>query len=102
MPNPVTQSTMPSRLEHIVGPRSYSLKLEILAMWSIGTKYRLLLYGPCIYSLHPGILLGMQSLEKKDGYDDVDIELQCDMLFILSGLCENDSSRKVGGGGARI
>ena len=28
----------------------------------------------------------------------VDVEMQCDMLFILSALCENDVHRKVWNG----
>jgi hypothetical protein len=41
----------------------------------------------------PGILLNAST--STDDNDLIDIEMQCDMLFIVSTLCEGDPHRKV-------
>ena len=43
--------------------------------------------------LFSGILLNASS--SPDENDSIDIEMQCDMLFILSCLCDGDIHRKV-------
>ena len=40
-----------------------------------------------------GILLNAST--SPDDNDSIDIEMQCDMLFIVSSLCEGDTHRKV-------
>ena len=40
-----------------------------------------------------GILLNAST--SPDENDSIDVELQCDMLFIVSSLCEGDTHRKV-------
>ena len=40
-----------------------------------------------------GILLNAST--STDENDAIDIEMQCDMLFIVASLCEGDTHRKV-------
>lgn len=42
-----------------------------------------------------GILLNAST--SPDENDAIDVEMQCDMLFIVSSLCEGDTHRKVSG-----
>jgi len=44
-------------------------------------------------SIFVGILLNAST--SPDENDSIDVELQCDMLFIVSSLCEGDTHRKV-------
>ena len=48
--------------------------------------------GNCSIS-HYVILKKYSSNEKQN--DQIDIEIQCDILFIITCICENDSHRKV-------
>lgn len=50
------------------------------------------LTNPCL-SICVGILLNAST--SPDENDSIDVELQCDMLFIVSSLCEVDTHRKV-------
>ena len=52
------------------------------------------LTNPCL-SICVGILLNAST--SPDENDSIDVELQCDMLFIVSSLCEVDTHRKVRG-----
>ena len=46
-----------------------------------------------VFSICVGILLNAST--SPDENDGIDVELQCDMLFIVSSLCEGDTHRKV-------
>ena len=46
-----------------------------------------------VFSHAAGILLNAST--SPDENDSIDIEMQCDMLFIVSSLCDGDTHRKV-------
>ena len=46
-------------------------------------------------AVHQLVSILLNASTSRDENDAVDIEMQCDMLFILSTLCEADAHRKV-------